>query len=134
MAVVVDVTPFTFETSSKELVEVEIVRVLLLIIDDVAVRPLILVVRIFPEDDWVKELMKLTTLDAIPLIIEVKEFEVVEIELELIIVVVDTEPPMLEFNSLFEEVRELETVIEATFRLETERLVRVAFPDLISPL
>jgi hypothetical protein len=47
---VVDTTPLTLVVSSNELVDVETVRVLLLIIVDVAVKPFMLVVKIFPED------------------------------------------------------------------------------------
>lgn len=45
----VETTPFIFEVSSNELVVVEMVRVLLLIIEEVATKPLMLVVKIFPE-------------------------------------------------------------------------------------
>jgi hypothetical protein len=47
---VVDITPLIFEVNSKELVDVEIVNVLLLITVEVATKPLMLVVRIFPEE------------------------------------------------------------------------------------
>lgn len=53
------------------------------IMDDVAVTPLITDVSTFPEADWVNELMKLVNPDAIPLIMVWKELVVVERVLEL---------------------------------------------------
>ena len=106
-AVVVAITPFTFVVSSKELVEVEIVRVLLVMMEVVATKPLIFVVNTFPDADWVNEFMKLTIFEAIPFTNEVNELEVVAKELELIIVVVPTDPAMFEVKVFVLEIREL---------------------------
>ena len=51
LAVVVDTTPFTLEVNSNEFVEVEIVKLLLLIIVPVATDPPRLEVKIFPSED-----------------------------------------------------------------------------------
>jgi hypothetical protein len=49
--VVAEVTPFTLLTSWKEFVEVEMVRVLLVMMEEVAITPFMFVVRMFPEED-----------------------------------------------------------------------------------
>ena len=67
--------------------------------------------------------MKLIIEEEIPLMIEVKELEVVEIVLELMMLVVEREPPILDVKVLVLDVRELETVIEATFKLVMLALV-----------
>jgi hypothetical protein len=90
-------------------------------IEEVAITPLIFVVKIFPDDDCVNELMKLTTLDAIPFTNEVKELEVVEIVLEFTIVVVETEPPIFEVIVLMTDDK-----VFGTLKLVTVALVMVA--------
>lgn len=99
----VDITPLTLVVNSKEFVEVETVNVLLLIIVEVATRPLILVVKTFPAEDWVKEFTKSTTLETIPFTKVKNELVEVEILLELMIVVEPIEPAKLEVITLFVE-------------------------------
>ena len=61
LAVVVEITPFTFEVNSNEFVEVEIVKLLLLIIVEVDIEPPILEVKIFPNEERMFETFKLFT-------------------------------------------------------------------------
>jgi hypothetical protein len=100
-------TPLILEVNSNELVEVEIVRVLLLIIEEVATSPLMLVVKTLPKELWVKELIKFTTLEAIPFMTLKKELVDVDILFEFIIVAVPTDPAMLEVKVFNTELNKL---------------------------
>ena len=61
LAVVLEMTPLTFEDNVNELVEVEIVKLLLFIIVPVAIEPPMLEVKIFPNDVKKFETYKLFT-------------------------------------------------------------------------
>jgi hypothetical protein len=108
----------------------------------VAVRPLIVVERMFPAVPCVKELMSVATDEEIPLTMVWKKLADDEAVLEVMIVDVPTEPPRLLVRVLPEDERELEverlvTVAEVTVRLEdvrppdTVRFVAEAFASVV---
>ena len=133
--VVVANTPLMSEVRVKELVVVEMVRVLLVMIEEVATNPFMLVVKVLPEDVCEKELISSTTSEVTPFTRVKNELVEVEIWFELIIVPVLTEPPTLEVRVLNAEERILLTLSEETFKLvifavsmlDVEALVVLAF-------
>jgi hypothetical protein len=82
-------TPLIDET--KLSVTVEYVKSLLVIILVVASTPFTLLVKIFPETDWVNELMNLMATDETLFTKLVKEFVVVDIELVIATIPLSTE-------------------------------------------
>lgn len=127
--VVVANTPLMSEVRVKELVVVEMVRVLLVMIEEVATNPFMLVVKVLPEDVCEKELISSTTSEVTPFTRVKNELVEVEIWFELIIVPVLTEPPTLEVRVF----PSTEIVLEAT-RLEIVRLLIVAFSRTVVPV
>jgi hypothetical protein len=148
-AVVVAICPFTVEVSTKELVEVEIVRVcevddatrlvrsvevatplmvvvstaplveraLEVIIEEVAVTPLMVEVSVLPDETWVKELMIVASDEDTPFTIVWKRLADEDAVLEVMIEEVPVDPPRLLVRVLPEDERVFEVV----------RLVMVAF-------
>lgn len=124
LAVVVEMMPLVSEVRVKELVEVEIESVLLVMMLLVAVTPLIVVVSTLPEADWVNELMKLITAEATPFTKDVKLLVVVDITFEFTRsnVVVATTPLVVLVSriELVEEVLERVLVVLEARRDEAE--------------
>lgn len=124
---VVEITPFTLEVNIP--VEVENDAVLFEITDDVAVTPLIVVVRVLPVRDWVKLLIMLATEERAPLTSVVRLFPVEVATLLLIILLVATEPPIFEVRVLLVFVR-----VFGTERLVTEREEMLVVASVLVPL
>jgi hypothetical protein len=99
----------------------EVERAFDVMILDVAVTPLMVVVRTLPVALSVKELMMLANEEEIPFTITWKTLAEEDAVLEVMMVDVPMEPPMLEVRTLPEEERELEVV-----RLVTVSVVRLA--------
>ncbi len=77
------------------------------ITDDVEVTPFILVVNVLPLNDWVKELIKVTIEEEIPLTIVCRKLGDEDATLDVIIVDVPIEPPMFEVRVLTDDERVL---------------------------
>ena len=91
-----EITPLTLDFNSDPFKD----KVLLDITELVAVTPLIVVVKVLPDRDWVKELIIDLIPDETPLIIFSKKLPVVEATFELmILVLVDT--PFIELVKVF---------------------------------
>jgi hypothetical protein len=97
------------------------------ITEDVAVTPFIVVVNVLPVRDWVKELIRVTTLEAIPLTIVCRKLGDEDAMLDVIIVDVPIEPPMFEVRVLLDEERVFE-VLRAV--MVAEEMVVVANCDV----
>jgi hypothetical protein len=121
-AVVDEITPFVFDIRVKELVDVDTVKLLLVIIELVATTPFIILVNVFPVADWVKEFIKLVKAEVTPFTIFANELVVVEITFEFIIVEVPIDPPTFEVIVFTKE----DSIFE-TDKFVTARLVPVAF-------
>lgn len=87
-------TPLTVEVSTVP----EADKPFAVMILEVAVTPLIVVVKVLPAADWVKLLMKLITAEATPFTRDVKLLVVVEMVLELIIFAEEVETIPLTFE------------------------------------
>jgi hypothetical protein len=114
---VVVATPFTVVVRIVPVVE----RAFEEITEEVAVIPLIVVVKVLPERDCVKELMIDASEEVTPLTIVWKRFADEDAVFEVMILVVPVEPPTFEVRILAEE----ESVFVVA-RLVTVRLVVVA--------
>jgi hypothetical protein len=85
---VVDITPFTLDIKSPPFV----VKLFPVIIELVATTPFTVLVSTFPVADCMKEFMKFVKAEVTPFIMFAKEFVVVEIKFEFMIVEVETFP------------------------------------------
>ena len=133
VSVVVDTTPFTVDVRRLVLVAYE--RLLELMMLDVATRPLIVVVAIFPALAKVKELMRLARLEMTPLVMTWKTLPDEEATFVLIIVVVAVTPLITLVIVFTVEAKEL--VIELDMPNElvaTGRYVPFVCPSRICPL
>ena len=114
--VFVAITPFILEVNIP--VEVEKFILLFEITEEVAITPLIVVVKVLPVRDWVKDEMNCLIPELTPLIIFSKKLLEVEAMLVLIIfTLLELDPPILEESVLLDEVRVLEVLRLVTFRL-----------------
>ncbi len=123
----------------------EVERALEEMTDDVAVIPLMTVVRVFPVRLWVKELMRVANVEETPLTIVWKKLAEEEAVLEVMILEVAEEPPRLEVRVLpeadkvllvvrlvmvaFVAVRLVKTAVAAE-RAVVKKLVEVAFVNV----
>ena len=118
LKLVLVVIPLTLEVRDIPLVVVEIERLLFEITEEVAIIPLIVVVKVLPVRDWVKDEMNCLIPELTPLIIFSKKLLDVEAILVLIIfTLLELDPPILEESVLLDEVRVLEVLRFVTFRL-----------------
>ena len=118
LKLVLVVIPLTLEVRDIPLVVVEIERLLFEITEEVAITPLIVVVKVLPVRDWVKDEMNCLIPELTPLIIFSKKLLDVEAILVLIIfTLLELDPPILEESVLLDEVRVLEVLRFVTFRL-----------------
>ena len=118
LKLVLVVIPLTLEVRDIPLVVVEIERLLFEITEEVAITPLIVVVKVLPVRDWVKDEMNCLIPELTPLIIFSKKLLDVEAILVLIIfTLLELDPPILEESVLLDEVRVLEVLRLVTFRL-----------------
>ena len=114
--VFVAITPLISDVNIP--VEVEKFILLFEITEEVAIIPLIVVVKVLPVRDWVKDEMNCLIPELTPLIIFSKKLLDVEAMLVLIIfTLLELDPPILEESVLLDEVRVLEVLRFVTFRL-----------------
>jgi hypothetical protein len=94
-------------------------------IDEVAVTPLMTEVRMFPVACWVKELMIVARVEETPLTMVWKTLSDDDAVFDVIILVVPVEPPMFEVRVFPEDERVFEVVRLVTVALVAVRLVKI---------